>query len=462
MPFFGLQVNTDFSTEFHESLVHPAMIVHPEPVNIAVIGGGDGGVIHELLKYESVESITVIEMDELIIDISKQYLPALSDCSHLLGVTDICFDDERVNVINEDGAAWFIDHFGPSATKESPVAQFDVVVMDVTDVIANNKSPYYQKDVLTAILTSLSENGTLTAPLGECHSIHDPRAELSEFAPREEFMKILENDDNVGAMFVYEEAHLGEEEPFAFLTLCKNAKCREAFYADVMVIDYEIKARMRDNRDDKPILSHFDGATHYSFQIPPRAWEEVYCRRYPQPFECGYRGLDPTKELFEMDLEDEQNSAFEIEENEKGENVIYATKDIPAGSYIMPTDVAASFTISEKTHTNLKANVEVQDTGDVSVIQNFLDFIDEHGHKTASNGSNLKYVEVGGTSMIRKSDNADEVNVGRWMPVHPSGKQPKYSPVYDRHMVSYDVFIVATKDIKIGDELVKPTDLWAA
>jgi len=278
-------------------------------------------------------------------------------------------------------------------------------------------------------------------------------------------MKILEGLDDTGAMFIYEEANTGYENPSAFLTVCKNAKCRDQWFADTMVVDYQINTRIRASvNPDKPILTHFDGATQHSFQIPPRAWEEVYCRRDPKPFECDYRGLDLTKDLYEMDVEDEASSSFEIKtlEDEDGNQVtqIFAKVDIPKGSYIMPSDVAASFTLVEYTHNSLKSNAQIQGTGDVSVIENFLDYIDNHSHETMTDGRTLKYVEVGASFMIRKSSDMDEVNIGRWMPEHPDGKLPVYSPVYDRHMVSFDVFIVATKDIKKGDEVVKPENLW--
>jgi SET domain-containing protein len=63
----------------------------------------------------------------------------------------------------------------------------------------------------------------------------------------------------------------------------------------------------------------------------------------------------------------------------------------------------------------------------------------------------LNYVEVGGSTFIRKSKNGKEVNVGRWLPDHPSGKLPVWSP-----QMAFDVFIVATKDIKAGEEIVRP------
>lgn len=438
------------------------MMAHPKPVNVAVIGGGEGATIRELLKYESVESITMVELDPLIVDISRKYLPFMNDCSDFVGVAENCFDDPRVNLIIEDGATWFMDRFGAEATKQSD--KFDVVILDTDTVLSNPVSPIFKKEAVNAMMNSLKDDGTFACDLEDPHNIHDPRAEFAGYDKREAFMKTLE--ENAGAMFVYEEAHNGEEKPNAFLTVCKSAECRDLWYADAMVIDYEIGVRMRKTKSDKPILDHFDGGTHYLFQIPPRGWEEVYCRRHPRPFECDYRGLDLTKELFEMDIEDEENSPFKIniEEDDEEEEItsVFAQVDIPKGSYIMPSDVAASFSISEYTHNKLKSNVDIMETGDVSVVQRFLDFIDEHGHKTMSHGSTLKYVEVGASSLMRKSENMEEVNVGRWMPTHPSGKQPVYSPVYDRHMVSYDVFLVATRDIKKGDEIVKADNLWTA
>ena len=90
------------------------------------------------------------------------------------------------------------------------------------------------------------------------------------------------------------------------------------------------------------------------------------------------------------------------------------------------------------------------------VIEGFLDFVHENGSPSMVRGVNQKYIEVGATTFIRKSDDTNEVNIGRWLPEHPSGKLPVFSPVYERRMGSFDVFIVATRDIKAGEEIVKP------
>jgi len=458
----ALQSMKDSEKEYHETLVHPAMLANPNPVNIAIIGGGEGASIREVIKHESVQSITMIELDKLIVDIAREHLPYMNDCSNIVDATsDNCFDDERVTIYYEDAKDWFIQRFGDAV--EAATEKFDVIILDALNP-RDNQNLYSNEEFLNALMNSLSDDGIFATHVGAAHTIHDPRADMSIHAPREKFFQLLEQNEQTGAMILYEEAHCGETVPCAFLAVCKNVECRDRWYAEPMVVDYEISVRIKERKDKLPNLVHFDGSTQHSFQIPPRAWEEVYCRREPTPFECSYRGLDVTKELYEMDIENEANSSFEIKISEEdGQQVtaIYATDDIPEGSYIMPSDLAASFTIAEYTFNSLKSNVEIDDTGDVSVIKEFLEYIEDHGHKTMAEGRNIKYVEVGASFMMRKSSSMEEVNVGRWIPAHPSGKIPVYSPVYDRHMVSFDVFLVATKDIKKGEEIVKPENLWS-
>ena len=67
-------------------------------------------------------------------------------------------------------------------------------------------------------------------------------------------------------------------------------------------------------------------------------------------------------------------------------------------------------------------------------------------------------MEVGGSVVVRRS--AENVNVAPWVPPHPTGKRPVYSPVYERHRVSFDVFLVATQDIAAGDEVIMSADAW--
>jgi len=114
---------------YHEALVHPAMFVHPSPARVAIIGGGEGATLYEVLKHNTVDIVKMVEIDELMVMTSKEHLPDWNTCTDLLGSADWCGDDERADMIYGDAFAWFNDRFSAKMKKfeEEP---FDVLIMD--------------------------------------------------------------------------------------------------------------------------------------------------------------------------------------------------------------------------------------------------------------------------------------------------------------------------------------------
>jgi hypothetical protein len=104
--------------------------------------------------------------------------------------------------------------------------------------------------------------------------------------------------------------------------------------------------------------------------------------------------------------------------------------------------------------------IELEGVGKATVVADFIEFIEDYSHPSMQVGSGKMFVEVGGSFLIRTADDLSESNVRRWIPAHPDGGRPKYSPVYDRHRHSFDVFVVASRDIKAGEEIVKSPTLW--
>jgi len=141
---------------------------------------------------------------------------------------------------------------------------------------------------------------------------------------------------------------------------------------------------------------------------------------------------------------------------------VFAKVDVPTGSYVMPTHLAASFEVSDDSMENIRGDptADVEGVGKANVIEDFIDFIDTHGHPSLQVGSGKNFVEIGGSFLMRTAKDASGANVRRWIPTHPEGRRPKYSPVYDRHRHSFDVFLVASRDIKAGEEILKPPGLW--
>jgi spermidine synthase len=109
--------------EYHEAMVHPAMCSHPDPETVLIIGGGDGGILREVLKYPCVKSVEIAELDSGVVEFSKKYLTA---------VHNGCFDDERVKITIADGRL-----FTQKCKK-----LFDVVIMDMTDPFGPSKMLY--------------------------------------------------------------------------------------------------------------------------------------------------------------------------------------------------------------------------------------------------------------------------------------------------------------------------------
>ncbi len=114
----NLQFNSFDEYRYHEALVHPAFAAFEgEARRILVLGGGDGLAVREILKYPSVESVTLVDLDPLMTDLAKN-LPAVAELNkHSL-------KDQRVSIINTDAFVWL---------DNTEIAPFDVVIIDFPD-----------------------------------------------------------------------------------------------------------------------------------------------------------------------------------------------------------------------------------------------------------------------------------------------------------------------------------------
>jgi spermidine synthase len=121
--------------QYHESMVHPAMLAHPAPRNVLIIGGGDGGILREVLKYPVVKHVDVAELDEEVVLFSRKYLAGMHKNS---------FDDARVSVHIIDGRRFV----------ESNPGRFDIVIMDMTDPFGPAKA-LYTRQFFSAVKRSL-------------------------------------------------------------------------------------------------------------------------------------------------------------------------------------------------------------------------------------------------------------------------------------------------------------------
>ena len=138
---------------YHEMITHVPMMVHPNPEHVLIIGAGDGGAVRELVKYENVKQIDLVEIDEMVVDVCRKYLPK----------TACALDDPRLQIHYEDGLKYI----------RSCEDQYDLIIVDSTDpfgpgeglftrefygscykalrkdgiMVNQHESPFYQEDV---------------------------------------------------------------------------------------------------------------------------------------------------------------------------------------------------------------------------------------------------------------------------------------------------------------------------
>jgi spermidine synthase len=109
-------VQTTEADEFfyHEALVHTPLFAHGRVRRVLIIGGGDGGALEEVLKHPGIESVTLVEIDQLVIDLAKRYLAKI--CGR-------AFEDPRLELVIGDGVGFVAE------SRE----RFDLILIDSTD-----------------------------------------------------------------------------------------------------------------------------------------------------------------------------------------------------------------------------------------------------------------------------------------------------------------------------------------
>ena len=145
----GVTMLTEFDEfAYHEMISHVPLLVHPKPSRVLVIGGGDGGVVREVLKHPEVESVHLCEIDEEVVNVCREYLP--SQASSL--------DDPRVKVFYEDGAKFVAGRPG----------SYEVIIVDSTDPFGPGQI-LFQRPFFLSVKKALTKQGIAVT---QCESIY--------------------------------------------------------------------------------------------------------------------------------------------------------------------------------------------------------------------------------------------------------------------------------------------------
>ena len=130
---------------YHDMLTHVPMAINPNIKKILVIGAGDGGIVRELVRYKTIERIDMVEIDKMVVDACREFLP-LTACS---------LDESRVNIFYEDGL-----RFVRQKTDE-----YDLIVVDSTDPLGPGEG-LFTKEFYDNCYNALTTDGIMVNQMG--------------------------------------------------------------------------------------------------------------------------------------------------------------------------------------------------------------------------------------------------------------------------------------------------------
>ncbi len=127
---------------YHEMMAHVAMCSHPEPSRVLIVGGGDGGILREVVKYDILDKVTLVDIDKEVIQASRDFFPGVS-CG---------LDHPKAEILPMDAMEFIINHEN----------QFDVIIVDSTDPV-DFAAGLFQSSFYSDVFKSLKNQGLLVA-----------------------------------------------------------------------------------------------------------------------------------------------------------------------------------------------------------------------------------------------------------------------------------------------------------
>ena len=132
---------------YHELMAHIPLHTHRNPKKVLVIGGGDGGVVQQVLQHPKVERIDLVEIDQMVIDTSKRFFPEMSKG----------LDHAKVHIIIDDGFVFLRDK-----NKD-----YDVIITDSTDPESEKPSAHlYESPFFELCFKALNDSGIMVSQVG--------------------------------------------------------------------------------------------------------------------------------------------------------------------------------------------------------------------------------------------------------------------------------------------------------
>jgi spermidine synthase/S-adenosylmethionine/arginine decarboxylase-like enzyme len=456
-----LQSTLHDEAAYHEALVHPAMFAHEAPKRVAIIGGGEGATLREVLKHNTVEEAIMIEIDEKMVNVSRQYIPEWSDCSDLEGSANWCVDDPRSTMYYEDALAWFMNRYSNGNSTAEPI---DVIIVDALDPeseIPFSKALYSDKTLMEAFNNAMPSDGIIIMQLGETPQLFAADETRSKFKNRVVTEKLLE-EVGFESVHAYEESHCGFGGSWEFMVGFKSWSSRKRWYANPAEVELAMQKRGVRTKSGQSPFHYFNGATMASYQVPSRSVENVFCRRQPVPPSCKTYMYNPERPNVPTSL-------LEVKASSLGENAgrgLFTKVDIPKGSYIGGEVAGATirfFPSTREVIDGLYTSCNATER-ELEVLEYYMDGYGFTSRKFGKaevfvDASILTFVNHGcnGTYNTGRVTKVNELTADLETPIDElNGRihsDSLFDPVIDRHLFS-SITDASIRDIKAGEEIL--------
>jgi hypothetical protein len=337
-----------YAVEYVESIVHPAMLAHPNPSNILIVGGAKEDVdvqaiLTEVLRHKSVERVHVVE--SLVSRTPAEVCDGSVTCSSSDPEETIVEYVESLESILQQKQRNKLGFHNPST--------FDTVILlhpyDLVSDIHTHKhakdEDYYMKlssAKLSAMQTLshlfMSPNGVLVTHLGPSPYLNRRSVTVPQHFSYDNYYRTkhlqlkliahMTSDKKFDDVHVYEDAYgRGSMRiPQSYAIFCKQSHCNIQWYADEAFLNYQIRSRL------SSLSSYIDGPMLRRYNRPPKAWESLYCSFPEHKRVCKYlNGYDP-------EVPNIPRESFEVRTSSIGKHVgrgLFTKVDIAEGSYFM-------------------------------------------------------------------------------------------------------------------------------
>ncbi|MDD5311583.1 MAG: polyamine aminopropyltransferase [Dehalococcoidia bacterium] len=134
---------------YHESLVHPALITHPNPVSVFIAGGGEGATLRDVLMHRTVKNVVMVDIDREVVDLCRKHLPTFHAGS---------FNDKRAHIHYDDARKYIRE------TEE----RFDVAIIDLADPVEEGPARLlYTQEFYRLVKNRLKPGGIMAVQSGQ-------------------------------------------------------------------------------------------------------------------------------------------------------------------------------------------------------------------------------------------------------------------------------------------------------